>query len=157
MRNQPVSSNTEGMEHITQPKYDLNSPAVTTHLSILCEIINRLANNSNYCKSTCVAIVAVFATFVKDPCWLNIVIWVIPIIAICLLDSLFVFLKKNLTDSQKTFVDAIIRDKEVHPFVLDSTKFCEKAVGTIKSIGNISIWPFYGSMILTLVLHILIK
>lgn len=150
-------------------KYTLNSQAVTTHLTIVAEIINRLATNSNYCKTICVAIVTVFATFTTSPNWTSFVIWLIPIVAICLLDSLFVFMKKKLTKEQKVFVEHFKEEKEagreevdnklieVAPFVLNSSTACEKFCGTLKNLGDISIWLFYGAMIITLVLHILLR
>lgn len=150
-------------------KYTLNSPAVTTHLTIVAEIINRLATNSNYCKTICVAIVTVFATFTTSPNWTAFVIWLIPIVAICLLDSLFVFMKKKLTKEQEIFVkyykvkreagEEKVDNKliEVAPFVLNSSTACEKICGTLKNLGDVSIWLFYGAMIATLLLHIVIN
>lgn len=156
----------------------LSCPAVTTHLSIVAEIINRLTNNSNYCKTVCVTIVAVFFTFSKDPNWASLAIWAIPIIAITLLDSLFVYLKKKLTAEQEEFISQIMNDNqrtkakkinskmpttedikkkglEMIPYVVSHSSNKENVLGMLKNIGDISIWLFYFSMLLSLTLYVL--
>ena len=155
--------------------YNLNSPAVTTHLTIVAEIINRLANNSNYCKTTGVAVATVFATFTKTPDWISLIVWGIPIFAIALLDSLFVYLKRRLTCEQEEFVSQYLseddeknamaikekfclkskgkrKDVEMVPFVVSSASKREIFWGMVRNLGDISVWLFYGSMILTLAL-----
>lgn len=156
--------------------YDLNSPAVTTHLSIAAEIINRLANNSNYCKTTCVAVATVFATFTRTPDWKSLLIWMIPIFAIALLDSLFVYLKKRLTCEEEEFVSQFLTADEqkiaraikekfclksegkrkdiemLFPFVASSASKSEMFCGMLRNLGDISVLLFYGAMIITLVL-----
>lgn len=139
-----------------QPKYDLNSPAVVAHMSIIGEIVNRLATNSNYCKTICVAIVTVFAAFSKDPDWKSLGVWLIPIVAIGILDSLFVYTKKRITKEGETFVENVENNLPVKPYNLYKPKICEKIAGTLKCLGDISIWLFYGAMIVTLALHILL-
>ena len=155
--------------------YDLNSPAVTIHLSIVAEIINRLANNSNYCKTTSVAVATVFATFTKTPDWMSWIIWVIPIVAIALLDSMFVYLKKRLTQEQEEFVSQFFskdqkkmvkklnekfclkcegkrKDIDMIPFVASSASKCEMFKGMLRNLSDVSIYLFYGAIIITLVL-----
>lgn len=155
--------------------YNLNSPAVTTHLTIVAEIINRLANNSNYCKTTAVAVATIFATFTKNPDWLSLVIWLIPIVAIALLDSLFVYLKKRLSGEQEEFVSQFLsiddqnmavaikekfrlksigkrKDIKMIPFVASSASKWEMFCGMLRNLSDISVMLFYGSMVITLVL-----
>ena len=158
--------------------YDLNSPAVTTHLTIVAEIINRLANNSNYCKTTSVAIATVFATFTTTPDWMSFIIWVIPIVAIAFLDSMFVYIKKRLTCEQEEFVSQFLsegqkkmaktlkekfclksegkrKDIDMLPFVASSASKSEMFWGMLKNLSDISVALFYGAIILTLVLVVL--
>ena len=146
-------------------KYDLNSPAVTTHLSITAEIINRLANNSNYCKSACVAVVAVFAALATDSkwsdsilIWWRLLVWGLPVLSLWILDSLFVYLKKNITTQQEQFVKDITNGSDVKPFVLASATLQEKLGGTIwYMFTNISTAPFYFIMIASLVMDIWLR
>lgn len=137
--------------------YTLESLAVTTHLSILAEIVNRLANNSNYCKSAAVVIVSMIAAFGtnfdKNKC----IICGIPLLCIALLDSLFVYLKKNVTSQQKTFVEKIEKGKPVAPFNLDHNKKCDVFCGMISNMADVSIWLFYGAMVISLVLNVLLR
>ena len=143
-------------------KYDLDSPAVTTHLSITAEIINRLANNSNYCKSVCVAVVAVFAALTSNPPgndsnpdWWRLLVWGLPVLSLWMLDSLFVYLKKSITTQQDQFVKDITSGRDVKPFVLKPTK--NKFYGTIFNMGDISTILFYFIMIASLVLDIWLR
>lgn len=158
--------------------YDLNSPAVTTHLSIVAEIINRLANNSNYCKTVCIAIVAAFFSFTKSPGWYCLIVWCLPIGAIALLDSMFVWIKKKLTVEQEAFVSQFLTsdqlekvrkqnkrfptkdkgendDDEMLPFVLCHSSWLSRLKGTLANLGDISIWLFYGTMIIAIALDVL--
>lgn len=112
----------------------LNCPAVTTHLSIVAEIINRLANNSNYCKTICVAVVTVFATFTASPDWWTLLIWCIPILAIALLDSMFVYLKKRLSKEQEEFISQFYTDGEQNLVKKMKNSFCFKNEGSRKDI-----------------------
>ena len=143
-------------------KYNLNSPAVTTHLSITAEIINRLANNSNYCKSACVAVVAVFAALTTNPqcsdsnlIWWRVLVWGLPVLSLWILDSLFVYLKKSITTQQDQFVKDITSGRDVKPFVLKPTE--NKVRGIFFNMGDISTIIFYFIMIASLVLDIWLR
>lgn len=156
----------------------LSCTAVSTHLSIVAEIINRLANNSNYCKAICITVVTVFFTFSKDPNWVSLTIWAIPVITIAFLDSLFVYLKKRLSAGQQKFVSQFMTDdqlkiaKEINlkfptketrkkkdfemvPYMLSHASNKEVAHGMLRNLKDLSIWLFYLSMILTLTLYVL--
>lgn len=146
----------EGKKNCTE--FNLNSPAVTTHLTILGEIINRLANNSNYCKSVCAGIVAAFITLSESATPMFLIIWCIPILAIAILDSLYVYLKNNLTRQQNEFVENVKTGKEVNPFKIDSSKKgCNQIKGIWEGFKSKSVWLFYVAMIVTLALHFFIK
>ena len=48
----------------TQPEYDANSEAVRTHLTILQDVIRRMAGNSASCKNWCILLVAAILVLV---------------------------------------------------------------------------------------------
>ena len=48
----------------TQPEYDANSEAVRTHLTILQDVIRRMAGNSASCKNWCIVLVAAILVLV---------------------------------------------------------------------------------------------
>lgn len=74
----------------------INKPSVNTAMSNLCYIINRLADNSNICKSLSVAVAGAFVSFTHNPSYGQ--FWFIFIL-ICILafnDGLYMGLKENL-------------------------------------------------------------
>ena len=97
----------------------LDRPSVTTHCTIVGEIINRLANNSNYCKTLCVAVVTVLATFNNIPNWWLLIVWSIPILGLCGLDCLFVSMKKRLTEENEAFIEKMKKGEPCSPFELN--------------------------------------
>ena len=48
----------------SQPEYDANSEAVRTHLTILQDVIRRMAGNSASCKNWCIVLVAAILVLV---------------------------------------------------------------------------------------------
>ena len=89
--------------------------------------------------------------------WLRLLVWVLPVIGLWILDSLFVFLKKNITEKQKEFVDYVTKGRDVSPFVLESTKWREKFRGTMHNLLDGSTVFFYIIMIVSLALDIWLR
>ncbi len=93
-------------------------PSVNSALTNLCYIINRLADNSNICKTISVAGAGAFVSFTDDPS--NGQFWFLFFL-ICILafnDGLYMGLKEDLqTVADKLSIAAVINPKSIiNPF-----------------------------------------
>ena len=76
----------------------IKDPSIVASLTNLCYIINRLADNSNICKTIAIAITGAYITLTKDPTYGQ--FWFVFFL-ICILafnDGLYMGLKINLQD-----------------------------------------------------------
>lgn len=133
----------------------LDSPSVQSYLTILQGVINRMAANSAGCKTWCVALVSAVIVIIVDKVrpeyvWLSLV----PIVLFFFLDAYYLGLERQFRDQYNEF----IRKIHTGAVVIDDIFIVTPGGGTkviiletAKSFSSISIWPFYGLLILMLV------
>ena len=143
----------------------LNGTAVNTALTINCYIINRLAENSNICKTITVAIAAAYISLTNNPTEPK--FWFVAgiVFILMILDSLYIGLKKNLQSlsqkliirvtsenenddfnpfDKKTFIDEEdLKSNRFNTSKSFRSKIFYKVKTVFKGLISMSIWPFY--------------
>ena len=137
-------------------KFDGNSPAVQTHLSILQGIIGRMNSNSVTCKTSCLVSIAaaMVALAVSDKLtWTPIAI--IPTILFLILDIYYLAQERSFRHSYNTFVDKLHKDGEID--LLDLYKIVPGRKEFLASLYSFAIWPFYSTLLaLILIVSVII-
>lgn len=120
-----------------------NSLAVNTRLSIEAEVINRLANNSNICKTLAITLAGAIIGFDMTLGPLHVVFVIAALLMLMYLDSLYMGLKKR-SQRVSTLIIRASRDGLINPYkiVYDGKKtnmgaFC-------KGVRSSTVWPFYA-------------
>ena len=88
------------------------SSAVQTHVSMIQDVIQRMAENSRSCKVWCVTLVAavlVLAARTEQP--QHTLIALVPTFLFLFLDSYYLALERAFIKSQNTFVDKLHKDE----------------------------------------------
>lgn len=135
-------------------KVDFESGAVQSYLGILQGVINRMATNSAGCKTWCITIVSAIVVIIADkpnPSY----VWVslVPILLFLFLDSYYLGLEQRFRDVYNVFIkklhsgNATIEDVYI---VNPGGGFCVTANSTGKAMISLSIWPFYGLLVVML-------
>lgn len=136
---------------------ELDSALVQTQLTILQNVIQRMASNSANCKTWCVTLVSAILVVVVDknkP--LLSLIPVLPIIAFALLDVYYLSMEKAFRNTYNIFVKKLHGGKLV-PSDFDITianeNFC---CLRCQAINSFSVWFFYLLlMALVVITHII--
>ena len=130
------------------------SGAVQSYLNILQGIINRMAANSAGCKTWCITLVSAILVIVSDEsnpdyAWLALV----PLLLFLFLDSYYLGLEQRYRNTYNDFIKklhdgtATIDDVYV---VSPGSGFWLTLSSTLKAGLSVSIWPFYGLIVLML-------
>lgn len=129
-------------------KIDSESPSVQTHLSILQNVIQRMAGNSANCKTACVTLVSAILVIVADKgkpeyTWIA----TFPTIVFCGLDAYYLALEKGFRQSYNRFVSKIHRNS-----LTDQDIYSVLPVGNIshhqcQAIKSFSVWGYYLSLL----------
>lgn len=125
-------------------KYGSDSEAVQAHLTILQQVIQRMASNSESSKTWCVTLVSAILVIVVDKgnpdyVWIS----AIPTILFLGLDTYYLALERGFRYSYNSFV------KKIHTGTVEiSDLFVVNPSGSLlrncfKSLSSLSIWPFY--------------
>ena len=126
-------------------KFDGNSPAVQTHLSILQEIIGRMTANSTASKTSClVSVVAAIVTLAVSDKLSWIPIAIIPTTLFMILDINYLALERGFRHSYNDFVDKLHEQGKVD--LLDLYKIVPHRKELVASLSSFSIWLFYGTL-----------
>jgi len=134
---------------------ELNSPSVQSYLTNLQAVINRIASNSAACKTWCVGLVSAVIIVIastKRPCYIGVSI--IPIGLLSLLDSYYLGLEKEFRALYNEFIAKLHSGAATAQdvFVIEpGPGGCKRLSSTIKAFGSVSIWPFYGLLVLMLI------
>lgn len=86
----------------------INPQAIQSHLEITQSIIQRMAANSNSCKTWCITIVSAILVIVaekREPKYMYIAI--IPTVLFYLLNSYYLALEKAFRESYNNFIDKL--------------------------------------------------
>lgn len=135
-------------------KIDLDSPAVQSSLTILQDVITRMASNSANAKTWCIALVSAILILLADKSSPDLTwIAIAPIILFCMLDAYYLSMEKDFRDRYNLFVKklhtgiAIVDDLFV---VLPPGQSPLSAKNVWRAFRSFSVWPFYGIQVLIL-------
>ena len=127
---------------------DRDSPSVQAYLTMLQNVITRMAGNSASCKTWCVTLVAAIAALgVNAEEHRLVLLALLPILIFFLLDGYYLGLERDFRDKYNTFVDRIHQEEasENELFQLKPPKGWWRRLGiTARAVGSASILPFYG-------------
>lgn len=133
---------------------DFDSGAVQSYLCILQSVINRMASNSAGCKTWCITIVSAIVVIIADKPKASYV-WValVPILLFFFLDSYYLGIEQRFRTVYNSFIKklhsgtATIEDVYI---VNPGGGFWVTADSTFKAARSLSIWPFYGLLVVML-------
>ena len=135
-------------------KIDFESGAVQSYLGILQGVINRMASNSASCKTWCITIVSAIIVVIANKSNSS-YIWValVPMVLFLFLDAYYLGLEQRFRDSYNNFIkklhtgEAKIEDI----FIINpGVGFRLTLNATVKAMLSLSVWPFYGLLLLML-------
>ncbi len=131
-------------------QFNEDSSAVQTHLSIMQDIIQRMAENSRSCKTWCITIVSavlVLVALVEGPDY--ILIALAPAFLFLFLDTYYLALERGFRKSFETFVEklhAAAEDISSDLYVVETTG--SRLSYFFRSLLSFSILPFYFMLFL---------
>jgi len=127
------------------------SSSVQSYLSILQDVISRMATNSASCKTWCITIVSAILVLILNNSKLEFLyVALIPVLLFLFLDAYYLCLERLFRDRYNQFITKLheeqvqIEDVYILAPPNESTGI---ALGTFKSIFSFSILPFYGILI----------
>ena len=126
------------------------------YISLLQDIINRMAANSANCKTWLVTILAALLAVQASLTELRGIVWIglIPTVSFYFLDSYYLGLERRFIKIEGRFVS---EKKEGHDTTQLQYDFNAKGVmtdvkATFLAMGSTSTWPFYIAIIVVVVL-----
>ncbi len=137
---------------VEQSSLNVDSPAVQRHVTLIQDVIQRMAENSRSCKVWCVTIVAavlVLVALTGKPD--HALIALIPALLFLILDTYYLSLEQRFRNSYNEFVQTLHRNE-----LSESTLYVVRPIGSIwvhafRSLRSFSIWPFYIPLALTVI------
>lgn len=138
---------------VERSKYGEDSAAVQAHLSITQSVIQRMASNSVLCKTWCITLVSAILVIVADkgrPTYA--LIAGVPTILFLVLDTYYLALERGFRVSYNSFI------KKLHEGQVEAADlYAVTPLGSVlksfgKSLLSFSIWPFYLTLILMILL-----
>lgn len=136
-----------------EKKTDINSQAVQSHLNITQSVIQRMATNSSSCKAWCITVVSAILVIVADKGKSQYAyIAIIPNILFFVLDTYYLTLEKMFRNSYNDFIRKL-HDNKIESSDLFAVIPKGKWIKTfLKSIISFSIWPFYLTLLIMILL-----
>jgi hypothetical protein len=132
----------------------IDSPSVQNYLTILQEVISRMASNSANCKTWCVSIVSAVLVLIADkgkPDYAFIAL--IPVGLFCLLDAYYLAQEKTFRNIYDDFVVKLVDNHAgvSDLFLLRPMKGYQAVGSMFAALVSFAIYPFYGILAGTLV------
>ena len=137
----------------TQPEYDANSEAVRTHLTILQDVIRRMAGNSASCKNWCIVLVAAILVLVaRTAAPAYALLALIPAVLFLFLDAYYLALEQAFRRSYESFVDRLHAGAVTLAdlYVVKPGRPIGRQM--IVSLRSTSVWPFYVALAVSILL-----
>lgn len=140
-------------EPIEPLKIEAESASIQTHLSIMQNVIQRMASNSSSCKAWCVTLVSAVLVIVADKskpeyAWIAI----LPTVLFTSLDAYYLALEKGFRASYNKFISKLhkksLTEEDLYS-VLPQGKMSQLLLEALKSF---SVWGFYLSLVALIVL-----
>ena len=138
----------------SQPEYDANSEAVRTHLTILQDVIRRMAGNSASCKNWCIVLVAAILVLVARTATPDYALLaLLPTLLFLFLDAYYLALEQVFRNSYNAFVRKLHSDGAVAL----SDLYVVRPAGPVNkqmlvSLRSTSVWPFYLALVVAILL-----
>ena len=141
------------MAHQPQSMYGSDSPAVTTHLSIMQGVIGRMAGNSTSCKIQCVVLVmGIIVLVAQTKTSAYALLALIPTILFLYLDSHYLSLERAFRSSYGMSVSALHAGPVTLADLYEVRPNKSGSAPLLTSLKSPSIWPFYGASAVTILL-----
>lgn len=139
-----------------EKKVDFESPSVNSYLTILQDVISRMAANSASCKTWCVTLVSAVIVIIADKgkpdyVWIS----AVPIVLFLVLDSYYLSLERQFRAVYNEFIRKLHFDSATVDdvfYVAPQSGAVATSASIAKAFGSISIWPFYALLALMLVI-----
>ena len=133
--------------------FNESSPSVQTHLSIIQNVIQRMASNSSQCKAWNIAIVSAILVIVADKskpdyAWIAL----LPTILFLLLDVYYLALEKGFRARYNEFIEKLHSGKIVTEDLYSVSPYGSIWKHRINALKSFSVWGFYGGVILLIIL-----
>jgi hypothetical protein len=132
---------------------DSDSASVQTHLTIMQDVIQRMAANSSSAKTWCVTLVSAVLVIVADKgkpqyAWIA----MLPTILFAALDIYYLALEKGFRRSYNGFIDKLHASS-----LISSDLYSVELSGSfsrhlLESARSFSVWGFYGSMVVLIII-----
>jgi hypothetical protein len=130
-----------------------NAQSVEAHLNIMQSVIQRMAGNSAACKTWCITIVSAILVVVADKGKPEL-IWIalIPTLLFLVLDTYYLAMEKRFRNSYDGFVQRLHRNelRVSELYVVSPEGRWSQTVA--KALVSVSVWPFYGALIVVIFL-----
>lgn len=125
-----------------------NDTAVQSHLTIIQNVIQRMAANSNSSKTWCVTIVSAILVTIADKqkpelAWLCI----IPILLFCALDAYYLGLEKGFRESYNDFIKKLHEGKLSHEDLFAVRPKGKMFCHNLEALLSFSVWAFYLTLL----------
>ena len=123
---------------------DVESTAVQTHLTIMQDVIRRMAENSRSCKVWCVTLVAaVLVLAAQNGNADHALIALVPALLFLVLDTYYLALERGFRNSYDAFVRKLHSGEltSCDLYVVKPTEAIPKLF--LQCLPSFSIWPFY--------------
>lgn len=135
-------------------KIGFDSPAAHSYLTILQEVINRVATNSSGSKTWCIALVSAILVVIADKGIPELVwITIVPVSLFFLLDAYYLGLERRFRNLYNSFIKKLHNDSAVieDAFIVSPPGGTRTTLSaTVRAMGSFSVWPFYAVQVLML-------
>lgn len=132
---------------------DPESASIQTHLSILQNVVSRMASNSSACKAWCITLVSAILVIVAgkgkpEYAWIAL----LPTILFAALDTYYLALEKGFRESYNRFIAKLHRKslRESDLYAVEPTGSMSKL--QVEALKSFSIWGFYVSLVTMVIL-----
>lgn len=130
-----------------------SSPSVQAHLSIEQSVIQRMAGNSASSKAWCISLVSAILVIIADKGKPNLALLaMIPTLLFFVLDAYYLALERMFRASYKHFLTKLHQRKIVANDLFVITPRGEIFKTTIASLFSFSVYPFYGTLLIMILL-----
>ena len=133
------------------PEYleiETDSASIQTHLSIIQNVIQRMASNSSSCKAWCVTLVSAILVIVADKgkpqyAWIAI----LPTVLFTALDAYYLALEKGFRASYNKFISNLHKKKLTEEDLYSVLPEGKMPLLIIEALKSFSVWGFYLSLV----------
>lgn len=137
-------------------KLTFEDSSVQAYLNIFQNIINRMSNNSTNCKAWAIAVISVLFVFNKESN-LKAMIFIIlfPIILLFILDGGYIGLEKMFRKQYNEFVKKVMTNKALTEDLFGIktyNNYREHLSSIYEGIRSLSVWPFYFTILILLLI-----